>query len=200
MYKRSAFTYIELGIVTVVIMILFVVALPDGETAAKQQGIELAHRFEADVAYARSLSVAQPDDPALIQVDGANNRYWLARASAPTVPIMHPRTKKPYLIQTGPGGDRGLDKVTIVALDFDGDEILGFDSLGSTDQDTVAVLQLSSGGGEYEVSVSPTNSATTTQTSFSGNLTQNGSGVLYNADAGGSTYSAGGGGNQLQIQ
>ena len=164
MYKRSAFTFVELGIVAVVIMILFVAALPDGDTAAKQQGLELARRFETDVAYARSLSVAQPDDPALIQVDGANNRYWLARASAPTVPILHPWTKKPYLIQTGPGGEDGLEDVTIVAMDFDGDQVLQFDSLGSTDQDTVALLRLGSGGGEYEVSVSPTTSETSTAT------------------------------------
>lgn len=188
MYKRSAFTYIELGIVAVVVMILFVAALPDGDTAAKQQGIELARRFEADVAYARSLSVAQPDDPALIQVDGANNRYWLARASAPTVPVLHPRTKKPYLVQAGPGGDMGLEDVTIVALDFNGDQILQFDSLGSTDQDTIAVLQISSGDGEYEVSISPTTSDTTTEMQFSRDLTQGGLGVLFNGESGGEMY------------
>ena len=116
MYKRSAFTLIELGIVAVVVIILFVAVLPDGDTAAKQQGLNLARQFEADVAYARSLSVAQPDDLALIQVHVANNRYWLARASAPMVPITHPRTKKPYLIQAGEGGDAGLKHVTIVGF------------------------------------------------------------------------------------
>lgn len=185
MYKRSAFTLIELGIVTLVVMILFVATLPDGDTAAKQQGLDLARRFEADVAYARSLSVSQPDDLALIQVDGANNRYWLARASAPTVPILHPRTKKPYLIQAGAGGDARLEYVKIIALDFNGDHILQFDSLGSTDQDTIAILQISSGDGKYEVSISPTTSETTTDTQFSRDLTVGGSKLLFNGDAGG---------------
>jgi hypothetical protein len=174
MYTRSAFTYIELGIVMVVVMILVVAALPDGDTEAKQQGLELAHRFEADVAYARSLSLAQPDDPALIQVDVDNNQYWVARASAPSVPVTHPQTKKPYLIRTGTGGDPGLEHVTILALDFGGDQILAFDSLGSTDQETTALLQITSGGSEYEVSVSPTTSETGTESGFSANLTTGG--------------------------
>ena len=188
MFRRSAFTLIELGIVAVVVMILFVAALPDDDTSARQQGLELARRFEADVAYARSLSVADPGDPALINVDGANNRYWVARASAPSVPILHPRTKKPYVVQAGPGGDKSLEDVTIVALDFNGDQIVQFDSLGSTDQATTATLQISSGGSQYEVSISPTTSDTSTDTQFSTNLGQNGVGIVYNAQAGGTQY------------
>jgi len=179
MNRRAAFTYIELTIVTVVVAILFLAAMPDGDTVANQQGLEFVHRFEGDVAYARSMSVAQPADPVVIKVDGTNNRYWLARASAPDTPILHPNTHQPFLVQAGPGGDRGFEYVQISGIDFDGDDILGFDSTGSTDQDTTAVMQVVSGSSSYESTVDSQSGGTTSQEGYSFSLGGGGGGTSF---------------------
>lgn len=167
MNGRSAFTLIELMIVVVIAAILMVAALPDADSAAKEEGDHAAKRFEADVYYARSLCIARPDDPVVLKLDGLYNRYWMAKASSPDTPITHPQTGDPYVVQFGPGGDRGLNQVRMVACDFDGDLVLGFDSQGSTDQDTPAILQLTSGGADYEVAVDPVATNVTISHAFS---------------------------------
>lgn len=167
MNERNAFTYTEMLIVISVAAILFLAAIPDSATAAREEGRLLARRFEADVAYARSLTIADPADPVIIKVDAINNRYWLARSSAPDTPIAHPLKKRPYIVQVGSKGRVGSKYVDIIAVDFGGDAVLSFDGTGSTDQDTVALLQLSGGGSDYEVAISPISADSTVKTVFS---------------------------------
>lgn len=156
MLVRPAYTFIEVLIVMVVIAVATAIAWPDDETAAKEAGRLATLKFETDVAYARGYSFARPDDPALIKLDPANNRYWIGTSSSPDTPINHPMSGDPYVVQFGPGGPRGLETVTIYAGDFGGDEIIKFDGTGSIDQDTQAILQFDSKGTPYEIAVKPT--------------------------------------------
>ncbi len=155
MPKRRGFTYIELMITVVVAAILVVAALPDEVSSAKEEGRQFARKYEADVAFARSLTIARPDDPVIVNVDAANDRYWLARRSAPDTPITHPRTKRPYIVQAGKAGPVGSKRVTIHATDFGGTTVLEFAPTGETTLNTSALLQLESGRTKYEVAVSP---------------------------------------------
>ena len=156
MGRHSAFTFIELLIVIVIMAILAVAAMPDPITEAKEQGRSACMRFEADVIYARSLSIARPDDLASIVVDEEADTYQLERASQPGIAVLHPLTGKPFVRAFGPGGDPGLEHVGIVYYAFEGDDgKLGLDALGGTDQETPAVLRFESAGATYEVSVSP---------------------------------------------
>lgn len=175
MNRRTAFTYVEFMMVAVVAAILLVVALPDDEGAAGEQGRILTDRFEADVAYAQSLAIAQPGDPVVIKVDPVANRYWLAKASSPSVAIARPSPPYgPYIVQCGFGGDPGLDQVQIVGADFGGDLALGFDSTGSLDQNTPAVLQVKAGSAEYEMSMDPGTTSSNVCEGFT-QMTQTGS-------------------------
>ena len=155
MSRRSAFTLIEMLIVLVVLAILTMAALSGGQSAAQTEGRRAAEVFEGDVEYARSLTIARPDDPALIKVDVPNNRYWVAQASAVDTPIVHPQTKRPFLRQFGPTAATGSKQVQIAEIDLGGDAVLRFDATGGTDQQTPAVLQFTSGESNYEMSVSP---------------------------------------------
>ncbi|MFQ5411306.1 MAG: Tfp pilus assembly protein FimT/FimU [Phycisphaerae bacterium] len=177
MNRRKAYTYVEIAIVSVVVAILFVAAVPDGDSAAKEQGEQWTRRFEADVDYAKSLSIADPLDPVVIKVDVAGNRYWLARSSDPTTPILHPRTQDPYIVQSGATGTDGLEYVSLVATDLGGDTILKFDPLGGTDQNTNALFQIVAGNTDYEVAISPVSGKSTVQTSYSRVLTVDGGGT-----------------------
>jgi len=140
-------------IVVVVAAIIAMGVVANSSPASQEEGRLAGERFAADVAYARSLSIARPDDPVVVKVDIAGNRYWLARAATPDTPITHPTTKKPYLVSFGPTGNSGLRLVQLTACDLGGDSVLGFDSLGNTDQQTEAVMQVSSAQQPYEITV-----------------------------------------------
>ena len=161
MNVRAAFTYLELLVVVVIMAIISLVALSTGNAATTEQGRLAGELFAADVAYARSLAIARPDDPVVIKVDTTANKYWLARAAAPDTPIAHPATYQPYVVSFGPTGNAGLARVQILACSLGGDNILGFNSLGTTDQQTPAVLQVTSAGQAYEVDVQSNGAKTT---------------------------------------
>jgi hypothetical protein len=128
--------------------------------AGQEEGRLAGERFAADVAYARSLSISRPDDPVIVKVNALGNRYWLARSATPDTPITHPTTKKPYLVSFGPSGNSGLSCVQLIAYDLGGDSVLGFDSMGNTDQQTDAVMQVSSASQSYEVTIRPVGTQT----------------------------------------
>jgi len=160
---RRAFTAIELLLVIVVVAILVVASLPNPDTVASQRGINFAIRLEADIAYAQSLSVADPGDPAVLRVDTDANTYWLEKTSAPGTPIPHPVTGEPYLVAAGGSTEYGFQGVQITAIDFNGDDALSFDGTGGIDQDVPAVVQLSSGGSAFDVTLSATTGTSSTR-------------------------------------
>jgi prepilin-type N-terminal cleavage/methylation domain-containing protein len=159
---RSAFTYIEIMIVIVILAILTIAALPDRESTIQAEGERAALMFEADVDYARSRSIARPDSPIGIKVAIGNNKYWLAPVVTPDTPIAHPQTGQPYVRQFGAAGPDGLKNVQITALDLGGDDILKFDALGGTDQQIPALVQFEAGLAAYETKVSPAAANVTT--------------------------------------
>ena len=152
MHLRGAFTYIELMIVIVVAAILTMVAITETESAAGTQAQLAAEQFAADVAYARSLAISDPDstNPVIIKVDTDSNSYWIARKTTEDTPILHPETGEPYVISFGDGA---FDRVTIIGSDFDGSSILEFDSFGGTTQSDDGVLQMKAGDARIEVTI-----------------------------------------------
>ncbi len=165
-----AFTFVELMIVIVIVGILTALSIPDANARAEIQGRRAAETLEGDLAYARSLSIARPDDPVVIRFDVANNKYWLARRSTPGTPLSHPTRSTSYVVQFGPNGNPGLTEVSLVAVDLDGDEILEFDALGGIDQDTAAIIQFATSASQHEVAVEPVAAKSTLSASFSKDL------------------------------
>ena len=163
---RKAYTLIEIAMVMAVVAIVCAVSLPTTNTKVNQEADLAGQNFQTDVSFARSYSIAHPEDPAVIKIDLTNNRYWLAKQSAPDTPLTHPQTKGNYLIQYGTGGAKGFEHVQIAAFDFGGDNVVKIDSTGMLDQSTPAVLQLQSASSRYEVDVSSESAQSTMQNSF----------------------------------
>lgn len=163
MHQRTAFTAIELMMVMVVVAIVIAFTTSDEDNGSKEQARLAAEKLEADVAYARSVSIARPDDPIVIKIDQTNNRYWLASAANQNVPMVHPRSGKPYLVSFGAGGTAGMEDVKIVGSVIGHDQTLAFDSMGRTDQQSAALIQLAVNSVAVEVSVSQTSGKTTVQ-------------------------------------
>jgi hypothetical protein len=166
MTVRKAYTCIELMMVVLVVAIVISVSLSNEDNVGKEKARVAAERFESDVAYARRASIARPDDPIVIKLDAENNRYWLAAASSPDTPIEHPVSGKPYLVNLGMSYLNETSGVQLVAADFGGDAVLGFDGTGTMDQATPAVFQLTAGGAEYEVLVAPAGGHPTVNSKF----------------------------------
>lgn len=154
--KRCGFTSIELLMVVVVVAILVVASIPDQSSADSQRGLNFSIKLESDIAYAQSLSLADPSDPMVLRVDTDANIYWLAKSSAPNTPIAHPTTGKPYVVVAGDSTKDGFQGVLIKGIEFGGDDTLTFDSVGGIDQDRPAKVQLSCGDSGFEVELSAT--------------------------------------------
>ena len=178
MNMRRGYTLIELAMIVTIVAIIFAVTLPSTGVKENEEGNLAGQNFEVDVSYARSYSIAHPEDPVLIKMDQANNQYWLAKQSAPDTPIAHPQTGAPYLIKYGTGGRVGFEHVQITAYDFGGDTSVKFDSTGGLDQSTTAILQLTSANSKYEVDVSPAAAQATVQKGFIANISTDSSGVV----------------------
>ncbi len=168
---RNGYTIVELLIVVVVVGIVTAVAWPDSEAGLREQARLAAQRFENDVEYAKSLSLRDPADPAAIKIEPDNNRYLISKKSAPNTPVTHPVTKKPYIVQYGPGGTPGLDQVKIDGAELGGDAVVVLESTGNLDQSTSAVLQLSAAGAEAEVIVAPAGGSTKVGGTFTKTVT-----------------------------
>ncbi|HKQ50608.1 MAG TPA: hypothetical protein VJZ71_21235 [Phycisphaerae bacterium] len=170
MANRKAYTCIELMMVVLVVSIVIAFSLSGEDNAGKEKARLAAEKFESDVAYARRASIARPDDPIVIKLDEANNRYWLASASSPNTPLTHPMSGDPYIVNLGTGASGEPQDVQLVAADFGGDAVLGFSATGTTDQATEAVLQLTASGAHCEVLVAPAGGQSTVNTKLTKNL------------------------------
>ncbi len=176
MFLRTAFTLIELLIVVVVLGILTLAALPNSDAAAQQEADAAARMIEADVAYARSLAVARPDQRVLLVVDGINNNYSLktkspGAANETAVTLVHPATGRPYVVQFGATGNPAVRSVRLYAEDLGGDSVLVFDPSGGTDQDVAAIVQLAAGNARREIKISPQAGRVTTSNQLTTPLT-----------------------------
>jgi prepilin-type N-terminal cleavage/methylation domain-containing protein len=165
--RRRGFTFYELMVCVVVLSIITVGALPDNRAKLTQEAELAADKLETDVDYARSLSIANPADPAIIKFDQSNNKYWIARKSSPDTPVTHPLTKQPYVVKLGATGPQATNHVAIVGLDVGNDQIIQFDGSGALNETSSPIVQLSAGQAKSEVSVASGTAKCTVTTNFS---------------------------------
>lgn len=124
---RRAFTLIEILIVVVLMAVIAAAVLPNASADGAIRLVSAVNMLAADIEYAQSLSLDDPSDPALLRIDEANERYWLARASDPATPIDHP-SGDPYVIRYGSDGDATFPGITVDLTDEKND--VAFDQFG----------------------------------------------------------------------
>ena len=127
---RRAFTLIDVLVTVVVMAIIAALALPGMSTATQINLTGLATTIASDLEFTQSLSLANPQNPALLKFDTTASSYWIAFASDPDDPIIRPgTTSEPYRITFGQGNAAAyagviLDITTLV------DNSVVFDSYG----------------------------------------------------------------------
>ena len=171
MTQRRGYTLVELAMVTCIVAILIAAAVAGNDSSKSVQASLAEQDFESDVAYARNLTISQPDDPIVIKADITANKYWLAKASAQDTPITNPQTGQPYVAQFGATGKSRYNAVSIAGFDFGGDAILKFDGTGATDQQTAAVIQFASGSAQFQVNVSTATAQTSVTPMYTTTIT-----------------------------
>ena len=83
---RSAFTFSEVLVVTVILAILAVVAMPNLLSAATPMPEPVGEAIEADLRRARIESISRLE-PMVVVVGAARDRWWIARATEPNEPL-----------------------------------------------------------------------------------------------------------------
>ncbi len=84
--RARGFTFIEVMVVTVILAILAVVAMPNLLSAATPMPAPVGDAIEADLRRARIESISRLE-PTVVVVGAARDRWWIARAAEPTEPL-----------------------------------------------------------------------------------------------------------------
>lgn len=154
-HKRSAFTVIELLIVVVIIAIAAMTAIPMMSSAASVQIRSAANMVAADLEYAKSMAIARGQKFSVVFDKDADS--YSIKDQAGNV-IAHPVKKgSNYVIVFQ---DKGLDKVDIADVDFDGTSTIKFDYLaspynGSNNPLNSGVIELQAGSITITIAIEP---------------------------------------------
>ena len=127
--RRSGFTLIEILIVVVILAIAAMTAIPMMTSAGSVQIRSAANMVAADLEYAKSMAIARGQYFSVV-FDKNTDSYSIIKDQTGSV-IAHP-VKKGFNYVIG-FRDKGLDKVDIADVDFDGTNKVKFDYLGSPD-------------------------------------------------------------------
>lgn len=150
---ERGFTLIEILIVVVLLSIVALVVLPSGGENDDARLAAAGRILIADLEFAQLASIGNGVDPCVVVFDTTNERYHLARDSAPSTPMTSPASNDPYETTFGEGRAHWLAGVELDEVAVGGDDALGFTHLGSLDQTTAATITLRSGAETLVISV-----------------------------------------------
>lgn len=156
MRSRRAFTFIELMVTVTIIAIISVMVMPLLGNDDRAKLMAATQLIMSDIENAQVLTIALPEDPIIVRLDPANNRYWLAPADDPETPILHESTGQPYLVTFGQGRALVADGVVFTVASCPNNKI-EFDANGALVDFTAApTITITCGDETVEVFVAPT--------------------------------------------
>jgi len=154
--KQKGFTMAEILIVVVIIAIAAMVVLPLASSAASLQIRSAASIIAADLEYAKSMAISRGQYFSVV-FDKSTESYSIRNQDGDV--IAHP-VKKGFDYVVDFRNDTRLDKVDIVAADFDMTGEVKFDYLGSPYNGNdnplnSGVISLQAGGSTATINVEP---------------------------------------------
>lgn len=132
----SGFSLIEILIVVVIIAIAAAMAIPMMSSAGGIQVRSAANMVAADLEYAKSMAISRQKMYTVV-FDKLTESYQIEDANGV---VYHP-VKKGFKYIVNFSSDSRLDKVDIADVDFNSEEAVEFDYLGSPDNGGVITLQ-----------------------------------------------------------
>lgn len=155
LHRRSGFTLIEILIVVVILAIAAMTAIPMMSSAGSVQIRSAANMVAADLEYAKSMAIARGQNFSVV-FDKNTDSYSIKDKTGNV--IAHPVKKgSNYVVGLR---DKGLDKVDITDVDFDGTSTVKFDYLGSpydgnNNPLNKGIIKLQAGGTTVTITVEP---------------------------------------------
>lgn len=152
MGSRSAvgFALLDIMITLSLLGVIAAVAIPALRPDDSLKLISAATILAADLEYAQSATLADPDDPIVVRVDAVSASYWLARAATPEAPIER-SNGDPYVVVFG-SEDALLFEGLGIAVE-NGEDSVAFDGFGRLAGNDDARIVLSSDTGELLVRI-----------------------------------------------
>lgn len=126
-YLSGGFTLVEIIVVVVIISIAAVMAVPLLSSAADMQLRSAGNIVAADMEYAKSMAISRQKSYSVV-FDVNNDSYEIQDSDGNV--IGHPVNGSGNFVVNF-GSDSRLDRVDISGVDFDSDQTVIFDYLGS---------------------------------------------------------------------
>lgn len=156
--SARAFTLIEVMMVILIIAVISGLVVPMFSATDATRLRAAAGRLAADLDFARVQSITHSDNPCVFVADSDNNsRYYLAMAGSTGTPVTNPVGGLNYEVIYGSGNASSLVGVTISSYDFNGDNLLPFQTYGNLDQATDATITLTSGTYSVQITIDADN-------------------------------------------
>lgn len=149
---RRAFTLINM-LITVAVMAIVAAAIMPSLASGNQISVAgAAYILASDLEYTQSISLAEPDDPAVLRFDLDAGAYWIARADEPDTPILRINGRDPYRVVLGEGDALHAQGVAITLAGAP-DDTIAFDGFGRLETLSDAVVTLTSASGVRRVRI-----------------------------------------------
>jgi len=153
---RRGVTLIDLMMTITIIIVAGVLVTPKFSDDARLRLIAAAGLVTSDIELAQVMTISHPAEPVVVSFDPTNDRYWLAYADAPGVPIPRHDNGRPYLVTFGKDRARGATGVSLNLTDMAGN-VLGFDAQGGiADISAQPVIRLLVGTSFIDLRIAPT--------------------------------------------
>ncbi len=153
---RRGVTLIDLMMTMTIIIVAGVLVTPKLSDDARLRLVAAAGLVTSDIELAQVMTISHPADPVVVSFDPSNDRYWLAYADAPGVPIPRPDNGQPYLINFGQDRARSAVGVSLRLTDVAGN-VLGFDAQGGiADISAQPVVRVLLGSSFIDLQIAPT--------------------------------------------
>ena len=143
----AAFTLTEMLVVIAILVIVAALVLPKMVGSSDIQARSAARVMMADLEYAQSVAITG-QAPITVTFNIAGNSYTVSNASGP---LIHPITKKTYVVDLGQV--KGMESVAIASVSFGGAPSVTFDALGAPDNS--GTVTVAAGAHTYYVNVAP---------------------------------------------
>jgi len=152
---RSAFTLLEVLVVITILAVVAVLAAPSFSDDSRLRLMAASTILGSDIELAQVMTISQPENPVVVTLDVNQNRYWLAYASAPEVPMNRADTGDAYLVVMGEGRAATAIGVTLATTAIS-DDILVFNAQGGLEDFTAQPkITLALNGQWIELAIAP---------------------------------------------
>jgi Tfp pilus assembly protein FimT len=139
------FTLVNLMTSVAVIAVLAGVTIVSLAPDDRARVVGAAQMIASDLEYTQALSLADPDRPAVLRVDAAEDGYWIARVATAETPVEDP-SGNPAIVILGQGDARTFAGVDLQILSGATNGWVEFDAFGRLAELDDAVLSVSQGG------------------------------------------------------